>query len=144
MTAKRPDIAEVLAELDRARADRKEAFLRSVKERRLAAERFDRAKAEVIRPVFAELQRQLARRRHVTKVRDAVGALTLTVGVHAVEPRQGGLRIAQLDGDLDRVRIEFEGIPLLRKKFDIDLAAVDRDLVTRAVLRLVDGLLKEP
>ncbi len=144
MTAKKHDIAEVLAELDRARAGRKEEFLRSVQERRAAAERFAKVKAEVIQPVFTELRRELGRRRHHAKVSEVGEGLTLTIGVRAMSPRQGSLRVTPLDSDLARVRIEFQGIPLLRKTFDIDVAAVDRDLVTRAVLRLVEGLLKEP
>jgi hypothetical protein len=136
-----PTLADLLADLDRAHAEKKERFLQSIADRRLAAERFARLKEEVVHPVFYELERELSRRRHVVKVRDAGPLMELTVAVHAVSPRSGTLRLTQVEGELDTVEIEFVGIPMLRKKFAVEIGKVDRGMVTRAVARLVEGLL---
>lgn len=136
-----PRIGDVLADLDRADAARKEERLRSIAERRRAAEQFGRLKEEVVHPVLYELERELTRRRHAVRVRDEGRTVTLTVDVHAVSPRSGSLVIAQRPDDLDTVDIEFVGVRMLRKRFAVDIGKLDRGMVTRAVLRLVEGLL---
>jgi hypothetical protein len=139
--SREPRIADVLARLDREQAARRDDFHRSVAERRRAAERFEKLKTEVLHPVFFELERELARRRHTAKLREGRDEVVLTVSVHEVSPRSGSLSVRRSDDALDRVVLELEGVAALRKRYTVDLDAVDRALVTRAVLRLVEGLL---
>lgn len=140
---KQPPISELLDELERRRSERQDEVFRAASERRRAADRFRRLRREVILPVCQELRRELRRRRHSLKVVERDDAVTLTAAVQTRHVRHGSLRLVHPGKSLDSLRIEYEGIEILPDRFDVSLEKVDRQLVTKAVLRLVEGLLAE-
>lgn len=140
---KQPPIGELLDELERRRSDRQDEVFRAASERRRAVDRFRRLRREVILPVCRELQRELRRRRHSLKVVERDDSVTLTVAVHTRHARHGSLRMVHPGKTLESLRLEYEGIEILPARFDVGLEKVDRQLVTKAVLRLVEGLLAE-
>lgn len=138
---KPPAIDEFLDQLEGRRLERRDEFLRSISERRRAAERFRQTIEETVLPVVEELRRELERRKHTVKVVDNDDALRVTIATHEATTRHGSLRFSRVDDDHEKIRLEYEGIAQLRNRYQVELEQVDRDLATRAVLRLARGLL---
>jgi len=137
-----PNIEDLLADIDREREARKAAFERAISDRRREAERFRQVKDEVVLPVLHRVGRQLERRRHAVKVVEDGRSVVLRVGVEAPSVRQGSLRITWPESAGGKVELEIEGVPALLRTQQMEPEELDEARVTRAALRLVEGLLR--
>lgn len=136
-----PKISEYLDELERRRAERDDDVREAAAERRRAVERFRQRRRDVLRPAIRELERELQRRRYTAKVVEREDSIRLTVAVHARHARDGSLRMVHHPDRPDRLRFEYDGIEIVPDTFDVPLDKVDRPLVDKALVRLVEGLL---
>ncbi len=139
---KPPKIRDFLDEIERDRRAREDEFLRAAAERRRAVEHFQGLAKEVIEPVARELERELRRRRHVTKVRRGDRFVQVRVAVHARQARHGSVRFELSEKNPKAILLQYEGIEIVPDHFEVDATKLDRELATRAVLRLVEGLMK--
>lgn len=138
-----PGLGDLFADLDRRRAERDDELYRAAAERRRAVERFRERRREIIRPAVRELERELRRRRHTAKVVECESSIQVTVAVRTRQARDGSLRMYHDPAKPDHLRLEYQGLDILPDKFDLALDKLDRPLVTRALMRLVEGLLDD-
>jgi hypothetical protein len=137
-----PNLRDLLSRLDLRGLELKEERLQAVRERRVAAERFEAFRKDVVLPVFGELQRELARQKGQIRVRQGQDHVILTVSLFLSYHREGTLRISHFADDLDKVLLEYQDVPLVEKRFLVELPRADRELLQRAVARLVAAVLR--
>lgn len=136
-----PKIGDYLDELERRRAERDDDAREAAAARRRAVELFRERRRDVLRPAIRELEQELRKRRHTAKVVEREDSIRLTVAVRTRHARDGSLRMAHHPDRLGRLRFEYEGIDIVPDTFDVPLDKLDRPLVDKALVRLVEGLL---
>ena len=136
-----PKIGDFLDSLDRQRAEEKDELFQSISERRHERERYRTLRREVLEPVVRELERELRQRRHTVKVVSRDESLRVSVVTHGRTPHHGSLTMTRGESGSGELILTYEGVPRTPRPITVSYERVTRDLATRAVLRLIQGLL---
>lgn len=138
-----PKISDFLTRLDRRHVDQEKSRQESISERRRSAERFEEKIRTVVRPVLGELHRELDRRGHTLKVTSDHTTCRIVIRTATRIPREGALVLERSTRDKDKVRVSYDALGDFGVPQEVDLDKMDRDVVTRAALRLVRELLAD-